>query len=170
MRFVVFGAIVVLGFLLLLVRSRWLFWVELVVYYAGLVYYTLLCRSDIGLDLERTAGALGFGEDSGGLRSGLYYIFRMKTRDRVEGFWLNILLFIPMGYLLACVVRRWWKVVLACVVTSAVIEVLQGVTGAGLCDIVDVCSNSIGGCIGTYMAVRFLKFFDENNDKRINYY
>ena len=59
----------------------------------------------------------------------------------------NILLFIPFGTIL----YRVWptkKSILVVVLFSALIELVQCFMNIGLCEIDDIISNSIGGCIG----------------------
>ena len=86
-----------------------------------------------------------------------------KSRAELELFWSykqfftseslrqeivnNIWLFIPLGAILC---KLWPKALILIVplVFSVAVEVVQYVTGFGLCEIDDVISNSLGGFIG----------------------
>ena len=61
---------------------------------------------------------------------------------------LNILLFVPLGYLLCFSGLGWWKVVLVGVCLSLTTEVVQYVTRLGLCELDDLFSNGLGTLIG----------------------
>ena len=57
----------------------------------------------------------------------------------------NVVMFVPIGVLLG---RIGWKGILIAAGISAVIEVLQLVTGRGLCEFDDLIHNCIGATIG----------------------
>lgn len=61
---------------------------------------------------------------------------------------LNILLFIPLGYLLCFSGLGWWKVVLIGVCLSSTTEVVQYLTRLGLCELDDLISNGLGTMMG----------------------
>ena len=61
---------------------------------------------------------------------------------------LNIGLFISLGYLLADLRKSKWMPVIACLIITISIEVIQYVTYYGYFDADDIISNFIGGCIG----------------------
>ena len=75
-----------------------------------------------------------------------YEIFRMKTSSYREAFILNIMLFVPMGYLLRT--KRWWSSLLICSAVSLTIEILQQLTGFGMFDWNDWIANTIGSLLG----------------------
>lgn len=63
----------------------------------------------------------------------------------------NILLFIPLGGMLPLNFRwfdRLRRAVLVCVLLSISIEIIQGVTGMGLCETDDMMGNTLGGALG----------------------
>ena len=85
-------------------------------------------------------------------RIGLYYEKVLRT------FLLNILLFIPLGYLLPLVYtlfRRWWKVLLLGFSFSLLIETTQLLTGRGWFDASDLLHNSFGAIIGFWIYLRW---------------
>ena len=73
---------------------------------------------------------------------GLFWEVRM-------GYWwdivLNILLFIPLGFLLG---NKGWKAVLYGVLLSACIELIQYIAVLGYCEADDVLNNTIGTVVG----------------------
>ena len=64
--------------------------------------------------------------------------------------YLNILVFVPLGFLLPQVWRRarWWKVLLIGFGVSLLIEALQLVTRLGWFDIDDILANTLGAVAG----------------------
>ena len=81
-------------------------------------------------------------------------IFKGLFWEVQNGMWsdirLNILLFIPLGFLIG-----GWKVILACLMLSVGIEVYQYFGRVGYCEIDDVINNAFGSCCGVlfkYMA------------------
>lgn len=73
-------------------------------------------------------------------------------------FYLNVMLFIPMGYLLPYIFR-WFRIhairrpLLACLISSVIIENVQLVTKRGLYDTGDVIANTLGGAIGLFLFI-----------------
>ena len=63
---------------------------------------------------------------------------------------LNIVMFIPIGLLISSGIRnvKWWHVAIAGCCLSLIIEVLQFVTGKGLCETDDLIHNTLGACVG----------------------
>ena len=63
---------------------------------------------------------------------------------------LNLVLFVPVGFLLGVVFRHmtWWKVLLTGVCLSMSIEILQLTLQKGCCDFNDLISNTLGCMIG----------------------
>lgn len=69
----------------------------------------------------------------------------------LEGYALNVLLFVPFGYLIPSVLNsicRCWKVVLLGFATSLTIETIQLVTCLGWFDASDLLHNTVGTWIG----------------------
>ena len=73
---------------------------------------------------------------------------------------MNMVAFIPIGFLLGCSFRKmkWWKVALFAAIFSFLIETLQFVTKRGFAEFDDVFHNVIGCLIGygLYMVLSFL--------------
>ena len=64
---------------------------------------------------------------------------------------MNILLFLPFGYLLPLLwprVDRWWKLLLCGLFVSLLIELLQLVTLRGMFDLDDLMNNTLGALLG----------------------
>ena len=75
----------------------------------------------------------------------------LRRLGYLEGAALNILLFIPFGYLLPLLwgrADRWWKVLLCGLAVSIVIELLQLVTRLGMFDLDDLMNNAVGAVLG----------------------
>lgn len=75
------------------------------------------------------------------LAGSLFWVFQILN---------NIILFVPMGVMYGELGRKssWWRAVLVGVGTSAVIEGMQFVLKAGLCETDDVFNNTIGMMLG----------------------
>ena len=75
----------------------------------------------------------------------------LRRLRSLEGAGLNILLFVPFGYLLPLLRKRadhWWKVVLCGFVLSLGIELIQLVTHLGMFDLDDLMNNTLGALLG----------------------
>lgn len=76
--------------------------------------------------------------------TGLFWEFMM-------GYWidirLNILLFLPLGFLLGTVTDNW-RIVLLGFILSVFIEFLQYIFAMGWCQADDVLNNTIGTVVG----------------------
>ena len=73
---------------------------------------------------------------------------------------LNILLFVPLGYLAPSVfsfLRRWWRVLLVGLGFSLMIEVVQLATHLGWFDASDLFHNTLGAIIGYGVYRRWLR-------------
>lgn len=79
--------------------------------------------------------------------------FPVLTYHRIE-FGANIVLFVPLGLLLALILpRRRYLVVPIAFVATVSIESLQGIfLGARVASILDVVANTTGACIGLLIA------------------
>lgn len=152
-----------------------------VIYFVALFYYTFLSRMDISGAVRVGAGTV---HTSGQTRKGVVFIignifkyfFRMQVYDIRTAMGFNILLFIPFGYIIPIWIS-WMsirnnrmrvsvinKVMITGVfgmATSAVIELLQGITGLGMTDICDWICNTAGVMIGIIVFVRYIA----NTDK-----
>ena len=67
----------------------------------------------------------------------------------------NILLFIPFGTILSQLLPQK-RVLLLAIGLSAFIELVQLLSGTGLCEIDDLISNTIGGVIGFIIGITVL--------------
>lgn len=115
------------------------------VYAAAYIYLTLLSRSEIDVPYATGVEMRPFAAVRRALRSG--------SVMPVRGIILNILLFIPMGYLLPLVFRKVRKhtvidVVLLCFLISLATETLQLIFRVGWFDVDDIINNTIGALTG----------------------
>lgn len=72
-------------------------------------------------------------------------------KDAMVNLFGNILMFIPLGFLLPKVfpkLGRLWKTLLVTTVIIVAVEVLQLLTLLGICDIDDLILNVIGAAVG----------------------
>ena len=97
-----------------------------------------------------------------GFASAFSQISIVRPED-LSQFWLNMMLFVPIGYLLPYVFR-WFQArvrirpVVFCLLLSILAENLQLVTQRGMYDFDDIISNTLGGWIGQllYIAVGYV--------------
>ena len=74
-------------------------------------------------------------------------------------FGANIALFVPLGMLIAMLFgpRRWWRAPVICFVATVIIELGQRVLlPQRVASISDVIANTIGGILGTLVAVAII--------------
>ncbi len=69
---------------------------------------------------------------------------------------LNAVLFVPAGIFFVANGKRWWLVIPALVILSAVIETAQTVTRFGVGDPADFVANSWGGALGAALGLAYL--------------
>ena len=101
--------------------------------------------------LPFVAARKGLEFGGGILKSILTGNVRVVNWISLEGIILNILLFIPFGYLLPLIwdqTDRWWKVTLLGLCASLIIELLQLITRLGYSDVDDLINNTVGALIG----------------------
>ena len=153
LRYIVFLTFIIWGFLLS--RSsrhngcRTKAYPAIVVIYAlALFYYTFLSRMELATTTEAVVVTSAPVQQHWWVKAA-YEILRMKTSSYREAFIQNIMLFVPMGYLLPT--RRWFVSLLICSAVSMCIEILQQFTGFGMFDINDWIANTIGAGIGVAM-------------------
>ena len=97
-----------------------------------------------------------------GFSSALSQISIVRPGDLAQ-FYLNIMVFVPVGYLLPYVFR-WFRArvrirpVAFCLLLSFLVENLQLITRHGVYDFDDIISNTLGGLIGQllYIAVGYV--------------
>ena len=144
-RILVFLAVVVIGLLMVRRDRRWA-WPLAVVWLAGLVYAAFLIRTPY-------AAPRALFDPFHALKLFLKAdnVTLLKRLRSLEGAELNILLFVPFGYLLPLLWKRadrWWRVVLCGFVLSLGIELIQLVTHLGMFDLDDLMNNSLGAFLG----------------------
>ncbi|SFP02824.1 VanZ like family protein [Prevotella sp. tf2-5] len=78
---------------------------------------------------------------------------------------MNILIFIPVGLLIGITFRsvNWWKAMIAGIVISSGIELLQLLLRRGMSELDDVFHNTIGCLIGCGLASVILRFVNIKN-------
>lgn len=80
-------------------------------------------------------------------------------RDQFNSLGLNILLFVPLGYLVPSIFfkfDRWWKMFLIGCLFSILIEMIQLLTKCGWFDTSDILHNSIGVMLGWIVFVKII--------------
>lgn len=97
---------------------------------------------DLGRDIKN-----GWGD------AALKGVWKALKKDelRITEIILNVLLFMPLGYLLPAIeerMRSWWKILLLGFFFSLAIELTQLVTHMGCFDCSDLVHNTIGGVLG----------------------
>lgn len=135
-------------------------------YVACILFVTLGIRSyddesviviDLLMPYQKIAGVFMRGYHVGGWREVLRRI--LSNNAPLESVVLNILLFVPFGYILPCSSDSFigfWKVVGAGVALSLFIETVQLITHLGWFDVSDIIHNGLGAMIGYLFYKRFL--------------
>jgi glycopeptide antibiotics resistance protein len=159
LRYIVFLTFIILGFLLSRssrhngCRTK-AFPAVLVIYLIALFYYTFLSRMELATTTEAVVATSAPVVQHWWVNAA-YEIFRMKTSSYREAFILNIMLFVPMGYLLRT--KRWWSSLLICSAVSLTIEILQQLTGFGMFDWNDWIANTVGSLLGVLVLWTYQK-------------
>ena len=119
LRYAVFLIFIILGFILS--RHRKLYPIVTVVYVLALFYYPFLSRMEVASTADAVVSTSTPVVQHWWVNAA-YEIFRMKTSSYKEAFILNIMLFVPMGYLLRTLrtlrIKRWLGSVLICSAVS----------------------------------------------------
>lgn len=178
-------SILVIGCLLILVylqryhnKNRFLGHIKMIfflTYLSGYLYFTFFSREageDVFIRLQPLRSyRRAFAFDSGflhvikqifteGLSVGFGSI-HIESTETLEGIVLNILLFVPLGYMLPCIFKKLqkalWGVVLLGIICSLLTESIQLVTHLGWFDLDDLMNNTIGCIIGVVFFKIFLK-------------
>lgn len=145
------------------------------IYLGGYLYFTFFSREAGAVAVIRLqplrSYRLAFTFDSGflhvinqiftqGLSKGFNSI-HIESTESLKGIILNILLFIPFGYMLPCIFGKLqkvlWGVVLIGFVCSLLTEVVQLVTHLGWFDLDDLLNNTIGCVLGVILYRVFLR-------------
>lgn len=68
----------------------------------------------------------------------------------VEDNLLNVLVFLPVGFLMGCAFKRisWWKVLLVTCGFSICVELMQFLFSRGFAELDDVIHNTLGAVLG----------------------
>lgn len=146
-----------------------------VMYLCGFLYFTFFSReasSEAIMTLQPLkAYRKAFTFDSGflhvvkqifmeGLNAGFDSI-HIESTETLEGIVLNILLFVPFGYMLPCLFKglqkALWAVVLIGFFCSLLTETIQLVTHLGWFDLDDLLNNTIGCILGVILYRVFLR-------------
>ena len=152
LRYAVFLIFIVVGFILS--RHRKLYPIVTVVYLIALFYYTFLSRMELATTTEAVVATSAPVVQHWWVNVA-YEIFRMKTSSYHEAVILNIMLFVPMGYLLRC--KKPWKTILICSAVSITIEILQELTGFGMFDWNDWIANTVESLLGVLVLWTYQK-------------
>ena len=87
--------------------------------------------------------------------------FRGNTSWEMQ---FNILLFVPFGFLLSALKKRWLpRQIFAVISTSVFLEVAQYVLAVGRSDSTDILLNTLGGVIGIGIYFLLAKFFGKHS-------
>ena len=137
--------------------QQWI-WLAFAVYAAGNLYCTLFSRTPgSGTILQLKPGqsiTRLFSEPvtAGTEVTGLMAWF-MRDSGPIAGMILNVLLYVPMGYLMPVLFPKlkMWQVVLIGCVCSVATETCQYLVEIGWCETDDVIYNTLGTVIGVWI-------------------
>jgi len=108
-------------------------------YIAGLVYFTFFWGNRAGLS------SFDYKVDFPIVKS----LFALEYGSGVHTPFMNLCLFVPMGYLLPQTFKlKWWQVVLIGIGVTLSIELLQPTISRGAFQVNDLIENSIGTVVG----------------------
>lgn len=163
-RYIVFIILIILGLIACGSNKKLLTIFVTIIYAVALLYYTFFSRMEI------VPAAVAVGDYSSApavktWKSVLKGIFVMQAYNRQQAFVLNILLFVPLGYLIPTFFKKLhlWQVVLTGLCSSFAIEILQKVTGCGVFDVRDIMANTIGAAIGGVMMTAMTRNKEASN-------
>ncbi len=128
----------------------------LAVYVAANLYETLLFRTMGGTNEVKTELFWSFRKALD-LPDGLLSLFNGTVKvvqpDLWEGILLNILLYIPLGYLLPFIFEKLkgWQVVLIAFLCSVLTELTQLIFRLGCFEFDDIINNTLGAVLGWIM-------------------
>ena len=136
----------------------------LIVYIFGVLSFTFIVRETMILRTpdNRSMVLEPFREIDAMLHQPNHFFWFMQIS-------LNILLFIPFGFLLPIISERFkslWYTIVTEFIFSAGIKTMQYITGRGLTEVDDVINNTVGTLVGyiLYVGVMWLyKRTQENN-------
>lgn len=132
-------------------------WIISAIYIAAIVYFAFLIREPTPIyhySIKLFGAARKGLEFGGGILEGILTgNVKVVNWMSLEGIILNILLFVPFGYLLPLIWHKadpWWRILLLGFLASLIIELLQLVTRLGYADVDDLINNTLGAMIGWY--------------------
>lgn len=134
--------------------SKWLAGCLSMIYVAAIIYLAFISREPMPIhhySINPFGAARRGLEFGGGLIQGIFSgTVKITNWAELRNIILNILLFIPFGYLLPSLFPRlrWWQVVLLGLAFSLCIELLQLITKLGYADVDDLINNALGAAIG----------------------
>ena len=134
-----------------------------VIYFLAIIYIAFISREPAPYLRYsfNPFGAVKRGLEFGcGVLQGIFSCdIRVTSWVSLKGIILNILLFVPFGYLLPTLFPqlKWWQVILLALTFSLCIEFLQLLTRLGYADIDDMINNTCGAAIGFLCCSLFLK-------------
>lgn len=130
-------------------------WIISAIYIVAVIYFAFLIREPTPIyhySIKLFGAARKGLEFGGGILEGILTgTIKVVNWTSLEGIILNILLFIPFGYLLPLLwskADRWWRVTLFGFFASLIIELLQLITRLGYADVDDLINNTFGALIG----------------------
>ena len=124
------------------------------VYVAAIIYLAFISREPMPIhhySINPFGAARRGLEFGGGLIQGIFSgTVKITNWAELRNIILNILLFIPFGYLLLSLFPHlsWWHVILLGLTFSLCIELLQLITKLGYADVDDLINNTLGAAIG----------------------
>lgn len=176
-------------------RAMWAVLAIFIVYLGGFLYVTLLSREPSGRSTIVLSPLSGYKQSmrfNPGFLDFLRLIWHKRFAEsintieitsvtRFEEILLNILLFVPFGFLLPTMAKFFRKLIVTGLLgflTSVAIETIQFFTGLGIFDIDDLLNNTIGALAGYILFFFCIKYFvrerkvkvkqQKNGSKQIN--
>ena len=142
--------------ILLLKKSplKWIAGILSIVYVGSIIYLAFISREPMPIhhySINPFGAARRGLEFGGGLISGMLHgTLKITNWAELRNIILNILLFLPFGYLIPSLFPRlrWWQVILLGLAFSLTIELLQLITKLGYADVDDLINNTLGAAIG----------------------
>ncbi len=124
------------------------------VYATAVIYLAFISREPIPIrhySLNPLGAARRGLEFGGGVIQGIFSgTVKITNWGELRNIILNILLFIPVGYLFPSLFPKllWWQMILLGLVFSLCIELLQLLSRLGYADVDDLINNTLGAAIG----------------------
>lgn len=172
-RLVVIAGCIFAGYIGILLNNKRLRSVITVVYFGALIYYVCASRVLINAAIAfHDRVYLASGVSSLPLTSpsfwgwGLKKVFASYNYGGRYGFLLNILLFVPFGYIVPSWFKKYHSIILTTLLGFALsycIENFQRVTGFGTYDVMDMIANTSGAFIGAVAIMPNLWLKVKNN-------